>query len=137
MLVFTKATGISASLENVLIFPLFNKSKLNIKKKEEEEEEEEEPVSCNKFPFLFFEFWFFFNISSPWLIYFVTGSLYLLISFTYFIHPPTLSPLATTCLLSVSIGLFLFCYVCSFVLFCRFHIKVKSHCICLSLTYFT
>ena len=32
-----------------------------------------------------------------------------------------LCPLATTCLFSVSVTLFLFCYVCIFVLHCRFH----------------
>ena len=32
-----------------------------------------------------------------------------------------LCPLATTCLFSVSVTLFLFCYVCTFVLYCRFH----------------
>ena len=32
-----------------------------------------------------------------------------------------LCPLATTCLFSVSVTLFLFCYVSIFVLYCRFH----------------
>ena len=36
--------------------------------------------------------------SSPWFIYFIAGSLYLLTSFTYFSHPPTPSLLATTSL---------------------------------------
>ena len=35
------------------------------------------------------------------------------------------SPLTTTCSFSVSVSLFLFCPVCSFVLFFRFHIQVK------------
>ena len=38
---------------------------------------------------------------------------------------PHLPPMAATCLFSVSISLFLFCYVSSFVLFLRFHIYVK------------
>ena len=54
-------------------------------------------------------------ISSPWLIYFVTESVYLLISLTYVAHSPTSSPLATSCLFSVSMILFLFCYL---YLFC-------------------
>ena len=32
---------------------------------------------------------------------------------------------------------FLYCYICSFVLFFRFHIQIKSFSICFSLTYFT
>ena len=56
--------------------------------------------------------------SSQWLIYFITGNLCLLISLTYFTNPPLHpSPLATTCMFSVSMTLFLFCYVCSLVLF--------------------
>ena len=51
--------------------------------------------------------------------YFATGSLYLLPSLTYFSLPPSPSHLATTCLFSVSLTLFL---ICSFVLFFRFHI---------------
>ena len=47
-------------------------------------------------------------ISSLWLIYFVTGSVYLLISLTCFTPPSLPSPLATTCLFSVSVSLFLF-----------------------------
>ena len=47
-------------------------------------------------------------ITSPWLIYFITGSLYLWIPFTYFDVP---SPLATTSF-SVSISLYLFCLFC-------------------------
>ena len=61
-------------------------------------------------------------ISSPWLIYFVTGNLYLLISLIHFTITKFPCPLATTCLFSVSMTLFLFCYACSLVLFSRFHI---------------
>ena len=44
----------------------------------------------------------------PWLSHFVTRSLYLLISFTYFCLPPTpFSPLATTCLFSLSVDVLL------------------------------
>ena len=43
-----------------------------------------------------------------WLIYFAAGGLYVLIVLTYFL-------LVTTCLFSVSLTLFLFCYVCSFI----------------------
>ena len=72
-------------------------------------------------------------ISSPWLICFVTESLYLLISLTYFTHSPT-SPrcdnhLLVLCiykLVSVLLGLFIFF---------RFHIQVKSYGI--FLFYFT
>ena len=68
-------------------------------------------------------------ISSVWLIYFVTWSLSLLIPLTYFCHPftslPPLPALATTCLFSVSISLFLICYICS--LFFRFHIEIKPY----------
>ena len=42
---------------------------------------------------------------------FMTGSLFLLIPFTYF-TPQSSSPLATTCLSSVSMSLFLFCFIC-------------------------
>ena len=47
-------------------------------------------------------------VSSLWLIYCVTGSLYLLIPFTYFAHFPVLSLLPTTCMFSVSVSLLLF-----------------------------
>ena len=73
-------------------------------------------------------------VSPPWLIYLVTGSLSLLISLTYFSPPLTPSPLTTTCLFSVSIALFLFCYICSFVLFFRFHIQLRSYSSSLSLS---
>ena len=48
----------------------------------------------------------------PWLIYYITAGLYLVIPFTYFAHssPPFL--LANTCLLSVSMSLFSFCFIC-------------------------
>jgi len=53
-------------------------------------------------------------ISSLWLIYFVTKSLYLLISLTCFTQT---SPLTIIYLFFVSMILFLFCYICSLVLF--------------------
>ena len=53
--------------------------------------------------------------TSPWLIYFITGILYLLPPFTHFTHPPPLSPLTTTNLFSLSMSL-VFClfviYIC-------------------------
>ena len=52
-----------------------------------------------------------------WLIYFVTESLYLLISLTYSSPPfPAPTPLATTSFFSVSMTLFLLCYVYLFIL---------------------
>ena len=47
------------------------------------------------------------------------------------IHPAPF-PLATTTLSSVPLGVFLFCYVCSFVLIFRFHMYTKSYYICFS-----
>ena len=41
-------------------------------------------------------------ITSLWIIYFITGSLYLLVLFTYFVHPPTTSLLWQTSLFFVS-----------------------------------
>ena len=46
---------------------------------------------------VFLMLWF----SSLWLIYFVTGGLYLLIPFTHFNHPPHI-PLATSMLNEIS-----------------------------------
>ena len=57
-------------------------------------------------------------------IYFITGSLYLLIPFTHSAHSPTPLPLVTTV---CSLYLWVLCFVCSFVLFFRFHIKVKQY----------
>lgn len=68
----------------------------------------------------------------PWCIYFVTVYLGLLISLSYFFLPPTPSHLATTYLFSVFRTLFLFSHVCTFVLFFRFHMSMKSHCLSLS-----
>ena len=68
-------------------------------------------------------------ITSPWLIYFMTGSLYLLTSFTpSHIFLPTSMPhlWATTNMFSVSISLF----VCLF----RIHIWVRSYGIYLFLS---
>ena len=56
-------------------------------------------------------------ITSLWLTYYVTGGWYLLIAYTYFALPPSLSSLlATTCLFSEPMSLFLFLF-CLFVLF--------------------
>ena len=52
-----------------------------------------------------------------WLIYFIIESLYLLICFACLAYPSTPYPLATISLISVSMNLFLFYYVCSFVFF--------------------
>ena len=68
--------------------------------------------------------------SSPWIIYFVTGCLSLLISLTYFIHPSTLSPLATTCLSSVSMSLFLL--LCLSIWFLDSHISEIIWCLSFS-----
>ena len=71
-----------------------------------------------------------------WLIYFVTESLYLLGSLTYFSPPLTPFPLATTCFFSVSITLFLFGYVFLIFLFVLFfkipHISEIMHYLCFS-----
>ena len=45
---------------------------------------------------------------------------------------PLLSPLVTTSLLSVSVSLFLFCYIHSFVLFFRYYGQVITHSVYLS-----
>lgn len=55
-------------------------------------------------------------ISNPWLIYFATGSLYLSTPLTYSSASPTLSPLATICLSSVSLTLLLFSFKNSLLL---------------------
>ena len=57
-------------------------------------------------------------ITSSGLIYLITGSLYLLIPFTHFTHPPS-PPVATTCLFS-----------CLQVRFFGSHVEVRSHSIC-------
>ena len=72
-----------------------------------------------------------------WLIYFVTVNVYLLISLTFFIHLPASFPSGNHLFISLSMSLFLLCYVCSFVLFLRFHIQVTSYGTCHSLTYFS
>ena len=55
-------------------------------------------------------------IVHPSDIYFVTGSLYFFNSCTCFTHPLHPLPLMITSFFSVSMNLFLFCYVCSFIL---------------------
>ena len=51
-----------------------------------------------------------------WFIYFIIGSLYFVIPFTYFIHIHFPCLLPSMSLFSVSMSLLLFCYVCLFVL---------------------
>ena len=51
------------------------------------------------------------------LIYFMAGSWYLLIPFTYFVLPPTPSPLATTHLFPVPTNLF---FVLFYLFICLF-----------------
>ena len=56
-------------------------------------------------------------------------------NFSYFFFPPSkFSLLGNHLFFLMSITLLLFCHVCSFVLFYRFHISVKSYGICLSLS---
>ena len=74
------------------------------------------------------------SISFPWFIYFVTGNLYLLISLTYFTHPPPLLPSGNHLFVLCIYDSVLFCYVCSLILCFRFHMSVKSYGICLSLS---
>ena len=71
-------------------------------------------------------------IMSPWFIYFILESLYFLIFFTYFSCFPTLLP-------SNNHWFVFWIYESGFcfVVFFRFHLEVKLHGICLSLTYFT
>ena len=57
------------------------------------------------------------------LVYFTHTSLYLLVPYSYFAPPSSLSPLVTTSLFSISVSLFLFCYIHSLALFFRFHIS--------------
>jgi len=57
-------------------------------------------LNSTMFPTLYF--------SCPWLIYFVTAGLFLLISIPYFFHPPP--TLTTTCLFFASMTLFV-CFV--------------------------
>lgn len=56
-------------------------------------------------------------LSSFCVIYFITGSLYLLIPFTYFTCPSTLTLLAMTSLFSVIYESVSGLFICSFVLF--------------------
>ena len=73
-------------------------------------------------------FWlylFMLYLTSPWLIYSISGILYLLITVTNFAQISTLSPpLATT----IKISLFLFCSVLfTCFVFLDFYIQVISH----------
>ena len=52
-------------------------------------------------------------ITSPWLIYFITGGLYLLIPLTYFVSLTPL-PSGNHPFFSVFMSLFSFCFVCLF-----------------------
>ena len=58
------------------------------------------------------------HITSPWLIYFITGSLYLLVPFPYFAHPPSPCPLASVCSLYLCVS---FCFM-----FVRLYIYVNG-----------
>ena len=49
--------------------------------------------------------------------------------------PPSLTPLVSTNLFSVSMSLFLFYFACSYFACFRFHLWLKSHGICLSAMY--
>ena len=60
------------------------------------------------------------HIAFPGLIYFTTGSLYLLVSFTHFIHPDLLPPAATS----------LFSCIYEFVYLLRCHKEVRIYGIC-------
>ena len=60
------------------------------------------------------------------LVYFTHTSLYLLVPYSYFAPPSSLSPLVTTSLFSISVSLFVFCYIHSLALFFRFHIQVTA-----------
>ena len=71
------------------------------------------------------------------LFYFTHTSLYLLVPYSYFAPPSSLSPLVTTSLFSLSVSLFLFCYIHSLALFFRFHIQVTTYDIFFCLIYFT
>ena len=62
-----------------------------------------------------------YNISLL-LIYFTQSSLYLLMPYSCLPLPLSLSPLVTTNLFSISVSLFLFCYIQLFALFFIFHI---------------
>ena len=74
--------------------------------------------------------------SYPWIIYFVTGSLYLLISLICF-SPSPLFPLWQPPICCLYLYL-CFCFIVFlhlfFFFFFRFHIYVKSYNICLSLS---
>lgn len=65
---------------------------------------------------IWLNYWLYSHIviSYPWLIYFATGSLYLLISLNLFSHLPPLSSGSHMSVLSVSMSLLLFCYICIF-----------------------
>ena len=54
--------------------------------------------------------------------YLITGNVYLLIPSPVSFIPLPSSPMVTICLFSISLSLFLFYFICLFVLFCRFHI---------------
>ena len=65
-------------------------------------------------------------ILPPLLLYFITAGLYLLISLNYFTHPSTLL-FSGNDLSSVSMILFLFCYIGHFFFIFRFNIYMKSY----------
>ena len=75
-----------------------------------------------------------YNISLL-LIYFIHSSLYLLILYPYL--APSLSPLVTTSLFSISVSLFLFCYIHSFYFLDSTYKWYHTVFVFLCLTYFT
>ena len=78
------------------------------------------------------------NFSSLWPIYVVTVSLYILILFISFPTPtPPTPPPVTISLISVFKSLFYCLSLSSIVLIVKLHMWVKSHDICLFLSYFT
>ena len=74
-------------------------------------------ATCNHTKLL--QYYWLHSLSYTFLgfISFITQSSYFLIFLTHFTLSPTPSPLASTSLFSVSMNLFLFCYVCLSVLF--------------------
>ena len=75
------------------------------------------------------------HFSSPWFIYLITGSMYLLNPLTYFTHLPIHLPSGNH---KFVLCIYKSIFVCFFTrLFFRFHNWVKSYGICLFLTYFT
>ena len=79
--------------------------------------------------------WPYIYIISLYLIYFICSSRYLLVCFLY--RPWHLSTLITTSLFSVSVHLFLFCYILKMFYVLHSICVKKTYSTCLYLTYFT